>query len=101
MKDKTYSFTVTVDVSGKSLAEAYGKLHRRMNANDWESTDDVYDSEDHVVTLREFEAARAEYFESAEHPGSLEHIRQLTADDPYKEPATLFDAAQRVETRKT
>ena len=79
-----YSFVITVDVEGENLSDAYGKLHRRMMANDWESSDDVYDSEGSLIGPKDFEAARAEYFESAEHPGSLEHVRQLTADDPYK-----------------
>ncbi len=37
-----YRFIVAVDIEAEALPEAYGKLLDRMNANDWESTDEVY-----------------------------------------------------------
>ena len=61
-----YRFVVCVDVEGDSLSDAYANLLRRMNGNDWESTDEVYspddDSEtgDELISREKLLAARME-----------------------------------------
>lgn len=40
--EESYRFVIFVDVQADTLEEAYVKLLARMNANDWESTDEAY-----------------------------------------------------------
>jgi len=53
-----YRFVVCVDVGGRTLDEAYGNLLDRMNGNDWESSDEVYDPEGVEVDEDELSAMR-------------------------------------------
>jgi len=58
-----YRFVVCVDIEAENLPEAYEKLLGRMNANDWESTDEVYGPDGEEVGEEKFAQARAKVME--------------------------------------
>lgn len=53
-----YRFVISVDLDAESLQEAYSKLLKRMNANDWESTDEAYGPDGERVPEHELTAVR-------------------------------------------
>jgi hypothetical protein len=53
-----YRFVVCVDVEAKNLPDAYAGLLQRMNANDWESTDEAYDPDGEEIDEDELAKAR-------------------------------------------
>ena len=63
-----YRFVICIDVLGDTLLEAYGQLRSRMNANDWESTDEVYDSDGEQVEYEELRAAIDAFYEMGVDP---------------------------------
>ncbi len=58
-----YRFVVCVDIEAENLPEAYEKLLGRMNANDWESTDEVYGPDGEEIGEERFSQARAKVTE--------------------------------------
>jgi len=62
-----YRFVVCVDISATDLAAAYAKLLIRMNANDWESTDEVYNPDGEAVELVTLLNARSTVLAQKEH----------------------------------
>lgn len=53
-----YRFIVCVDVEAGTLEEAYRRLLQRMNANDWESSDEAYGPDGEPIPKSLLDAAR-------------------------------------------
>ncbi len=58
-----YRFVVCVDVDADDLPEAYAGLLQRMNANDWESTDEAYAPDGEQIDKDELTRARESVLE--------------------------------------
>jgi hypothetical protein len=58
MMKRFFRFVVCVDIPADNLRQAYNGLLDRMNANDWESTDEVYDLEGDAVKPSIFQTTR-------------------------------------------
>ena len=58
-----YRFVVCVDIEAENLPEAYEKLLGRMNANDWESTDEAYGPDGEEIGEKRLSQARAKVLE--------------------------------------
>jgi len=52
-----FRFIIAVDVPGDTLEEAYTKLLERMNANDWETTDEAYNLDGEQIEETELQTS--------------------------------------------
>ena len=55
-----YQFVICVDVKAENMTDAYRGLLQRMNANDWESTDEAYYPDGKIIKLMDLDKARLE-----------------------------------------
>lgn len=50
-KLKNFRFIIAIDIEGEDIHGAYKKLLIRMSGNDWETTDEAYDTDGNVIDL--------------------------------------------------